>query len=327
MCDVEYLAALDKASTDPVLAGLLDSARAPFDRAEWWSLLGSDGGMKPLYAVARNDNGAALLALWQDGGTIRPLANWYTFRWRPLSTPGVDPLPLLEAIGTMLPRRAWRLVFDQVPDEDGSASALDMALRAAGWIVSREVHDSNHVLEVSKRSYADFLATRPGPLRTTLKRRSAKIICKIFSTFQEDVWHTYQEIYASSWKPEEGNPAFLRAFARAEGRAGRLRMGLAFIADRPVAAQFWTVDNGKAYIHKLAHREDARALSPGTVLSAALFAQAIDRDKVAQIDFGTGNDPYKRDWMDDIRPRYRIEALWPKAPQAWPRLARRLLRV
>ena len=47
------------------------------------------------------------------------------------------------------------------------------------------------------------------------------------------------------------------AAARAEGEA--------------VAAQFWTVEDGTAYIHKLAHLESAKALSAGTTLSAALF--------------------------------------------------------
>jgi hypothetical protein len=32
--------------------------------------------------------------------------------------------------------------------------------------------DVNHVLEVGGRSYAEYLAARPGPLRTTLKRKA-----------------------------------------------------------------------------------------------------------------------------------------------------------
>ena len=326
MSDVIYRTDLAKASSDPRLAALLASARAPFDRADWWDRLAHHGNLTPLYAHVRNDSGDALLALSECNGVIRPLANWYTFRWRPLVSPGIDPAPLLEALARALPRRGWRVTLEQVPDEDGSATALETALRRAGWAVRREAHDRNHVLPVGGRDYATFLAGRPGPLRTTLRRRSGKVYIELYNTFQDDIWQSYENIYSESWKPEEGDPALLRAFARAEGAAGRLRMGLAHVEGLPVAAQFWTVENGTAFIHKLAHREDARALSPGTVLSAALFEQAIDRDRVELIDFGTGDDPYKRDWMDDIRPRYRIDALWPGAPRAWPRLARRLMR-
>ena len=50
-----------------------------------------------------------------------------------------------------------------------------------------------------------------------------------------------------------------------------LRLGLARHVGAVIAAQFWTVENGVAYIHKLAHRESAKPLSAGTTLSAALF--------------------------------------------------------
>lgn len=326
MSKVVYRTDLDNASSDPRLAALLDSARAPFDRAEWWHLLAQDGGLDPLFATAAAGDDAAIWALTARNGVIRPLANWYTFRWRPLVSDNGGRSHLLEAIARALPHRGWRMTLEQVPDEDGSATAVEQALRRAGWRVWREPHDTNHFLKLGGRGYAAFLADRPGSLRTTLKRKAGKVFCTIFDIFHGDVWNTYEEIYASSWKPAEGNPALLRTFAEAEGAAGRLRMGLAHVDGRAVAAQFWTVESGTAFIHKLAHREDARAFSPGTVLSAAMFERVIDGDGVAEIDFGTGDNPYKRDWMDAIRPRYRIDALWPRAPHAWPHLARRLLR-
>src|SRR3546814_4203922 len=80
-------------------------------------------------------------------------------------------------------------------------------------------------------------------------------------------------------------------------------MGVARIAGEPVAAQYWTVEDGTAFIHKLAHVEDSPKASPGTLLSAALFRHVIEVDRVARVDFGTGNDAYKRDWMNRNEPR------------------------
>ena len=96
---------------------------------------------------------------------------------------------------------------------------------------------------------------------------------------------------------------------------------------KPVAAQFWTVENGVALIHKLAHDERHMQASPGTLLSAALFQHVIDVDHVDRIDFGTGNDAYKAEWMEAVRPRYRLELFWPNHPANWPHIAIRHLRA
>lgn len=94
-----------------------------------------------------------------------------------------------------------------------------------------------------------------------------------------------------------------------------------------MAAQFWTVEGGTAYIHKLAHDERFRKSSPGTLLTAAMFEHVIDRDRVDLIDFGTGDDPYKRDWMDDVRSRWSVQAWRPGAVRHWPSLALALART
>jgi CelD/BcsL family acetyltransferase involved in cellulose biosynthesis len=109
-----------------------------------------------------------------------------------------------------------------------------------------------------------------------------------------------------------------------EGAAGRLRLGLASIDGQPVAAQLWTIEDDLAFIHKLAHDPAAAAHSPGTVLTHALFAMAFDEDQVDFIDFGTGDDPYKRDWMELSDVRHRLEAYHPRAVRHWPKLGKLL---
>ena len=109
--------------------------------------------------------------------------------------------------------------------------------------------------------------------------------------------------------------------------AGALRLGLAYIDGKPVAAQFWTSENGTALIHKLAHDERHMHASPGTLLSAALFQHVIDVDKVDVIDFGTGSDAYKREWMEEVRERFRLDMFWPNHLANWPQIAIRHLRA
>ncbi len=118
----------------------------------------------------------------------------------------------------------------------------------------------------------------------------------------------------------------LRRFAEQEGAAGRLRLGIARHEGRAVAAQFWTVEDGTAFIHKLAHLEEAVPLSAGTVLTAALFERVIDRDRVEMVDFGTGDDPYKSMWMEETRRATGSNACAPATRANWIRLAKAALR-
>ncbi len=261
---------------------------------------------------------SVILPLQHANGRLEALRNWYSFAWRAIGSNG----ELLAGLANDLRKRTHRVTVWPVPDEDGSATLFADAFRRAGWQVRVERCDENHVLHVDGRSFAEYWQGRPGRMRTTLKRKAKKVDVQIFRHFKEAAWQHYEDIYAESWKPGEGAPALLRAFACAEGDAGRIRLAIAMHGHEAVAAQFWTVENGTAYIHKLAHREAHANLSAGTTLSAALFEHAMDKDGVELIDFGTGNDRYKADWMETVRPRFVIDCLDPRQPSAWPALAK-----
>lgn len=57
----------------------------------------------------------------------------------------------------------------------------------------------------------------------------------------------------------------------------------------------------------------------------AEFQHVIDIDNVGLIDFGTGDQSYKAEWMEAVRPRFRIDCLDAGQPKAWLRLAKRML--
>ena len=276
-------------------------ATGPFDRLSWYRLLEDHGpketGGEPLFALAEADYGVAALPLARRGRALES--------------------------------RTHRVALECLPGEDGSADGsagrLARAFRKAGWVAHRSVCDTNHVLDVRGRSFADYWAARPGQMRTTLKRKAKKVSVSIATDFRSEDWDAYRAIYDRSWKGEEQDAALLEAFARAEGDVGRLRMGVARHDGEPVAAQFWTVEDGTAYIHKLAYDAEHRHLSAGTTLSAALFEHVIDRDKVDMIDFGTGSDGYKRDWMDGERPRYALTCIDWRQPRGAALLAAKVV--
>ncbi|MGB7374478.1 GNAT family N-acetyltransferase [Pontixanthobacter sp.] len=293
----------------------------PFGRAEWAELLVQSGAV-PLIAAAHDGSRSAALPLMRANGRLEPLANWYNFTWEPAGSLDAE---LLRAVASALRTQTHRVTVWPVPDEHGAATMLETAFTSGGWSVTREACDHNHVLEVNNRSFDTYWASRSGRMRTTLKRKAKKVDVTLHDHFDAEAWAAYEEIYRHSWKPKEGDTAMLRAFARQEGAAGRIRLAVALNGALPVAAQFWTVENGTAYIHKLAHLEEHKQLSAGTTLTAALFKHVIDTDRVTLVDFGTGDDAYKRDWMEMDRPRYRLDCLDPRQPKAWPALAKRAL--
>lgn len=308
-------------------------AASPFDRMQWFDLLAAHGfaGEGRLDARGTAGDAAALLPLRVERpGHFESLTNWYSFAIRPLYVGAGDRAAALADLFRTLRGQGMRLSLYPVRDED--RGAISAALRTAGWWTKAAPAGDRHWLDLGDMDHDAWWESRPGALRSTVRRKEKKGVVDIaLSTrFDPDAWAAYQHIYAASWKPEEGHPALLRAFAEAESERGTFRMGLARIAGVPVAAQFWTVEDGTAFIHKLAHVEDSLKASPGTLLSAALFHHVIAIDQVRRVDFGTGNDAYKRDWMNRHEPLWRIEAFNPSRLAAWgpafKAFARNLLR-
>ncbi len=305
-----------------------DAQKSLFDRLDWLDSLHRMAlrDQSPLLLRASEGKNDLWIALMRIApGYYSALANWYNFTWRPIFGGDYDEvtrLALLRDIAMRARGHARRITLSPVPDEDGSASLLATAFEQSGWTVRMTQCDVNHYLRLNGRSFDEYWQSRHGQLRATVKRKAKKdvVSVRIETDFTPESWHDYERIYARSWKPHEGSPDFLRQLAEQEAAAGCLRLGLAYIDGQPVAAQFWTVENGVALIHKLAHDERHLNASPGTLLSAALFQHVIDVDKVAEIDFGTGDDPYKKIWMDEIRPRYKLELLWPNHVANWPRI-------
>ncbi|WP_411339100.1 GNAT family N-acetyltransferase [Sphingopyxis sp. J-6] len=293
---------------------------SPFDRGEWFDLLEAHGfaGAGRVDARGTSDGVSAWLPLRREGpGRFAGLTSWYSFSIRPLFSGFGDRAAALADLFDKLREQAARLSLYPVPDAERAAIAD--ALRAAGWWVKALPAGDRHWLDLSDMDHDGWWDSRPGALKNTVKRKAKKGVVDIalFDVFDADAWAAYEQIYAASWKPEEGDPALLRAFAEAESARGTFRMGLARIEGEPVAAQYWTVEDGTAFIHKLAHVEDSLKASPGTLLSAALFRHVIEVDGVRRVDFGTGNDAYKRDWMNRHEPLWRIEAFNPSRIAAW----------
>jgi hypothetical protein len=298
---------LDAVAADA--AGALDRAQQAslYDRLDWFRLIQAHVPPAGKLAVwrARSDGGSAWLFLAVEGNKGIAYTAWYSLRFN-----GIGERDVMTSLAEAI-RKSGLAELELAPIED--PDPLAAAFRAGGWTVRLTEKTGNWRVVVAGEDFARYWAKRPGQLRSTAKRKAkaAGLDVEIFDRFDEGAWTAYEEVYGASWKPEEGSFPFLRALAEQEGAAGTLRLGVARKDGKPLAVQLWLLEHGEATIHKLAYREDAKELSPGTILGEAMFRRAIDKDRVQVIDYGTGDDAYKRDWMEERRPLWRLQAFNP----------------
>ena len=124
----------------------------------------------------------------------------------------------------------------------------------------------------------------------------------------------YERIYNASWRDHpEPYPEFMRGLATIAAEQGWLRLGILYVDNEPAAAQFWITHAGVASIYKICYDERFGKLSLGTILTARMMEYALDVDKVSEVDYLSGDDEYKSQWMSHRRERWGLMAFNPRS--------------
>ncbi len=298
---------------------------AGFHRRAWFDMLARHcfSGQRVMIPEARIGSASAFLPLVEEKGRLSSLSNYYSFSYAPIFEGVEKPEErekLITQIAADLRQSQGRIsLYPLIDDDDGLPDMLRQAFTKAGWIAILSLAGSNHIIDVNGRKFAAYWKGRPGALRSSVRRKgkSARYRYEIHERMDTALWGEYFAIYAASWKEAEPYPDIVRAIAEEAGERGALRLGILRDGDRAVAAQLWTIEGDTACIHKIAHDTSEDARSPGTLLSHHMFAHMIDIEKVFRIDYGTGNNAYKRDWMEHARPMMRLDCFNPSHPRQW----------
>ncbi len=197
-----------------------------------------------------------------------------------------------------------------------SFKALCDGLRDSGYLVKPYFCWGNWYENTHAADFEAYLERRPSILSSTWRRKlallqksgSSKI--RQFSAGEdvEPYVAAYEAAQKASWKSAETHPEFLRSLIRLAAERNALRMGILIVDDRPAAAQFWIVWNKRALIFKLVHATAFARFSPGTLLTMHMVQSILQRDAPDEIDFGRGDDGYKKLWVASRRERWGIEA-------------------
>ena len=257
------------------------------------------------------------LAISQVHGmkTLNSLTNYYSPNFKMTGNQVVSNQDHVAAMLAAKPEIEKFDVIDFFPLYQNDAMVWQQALEATGFSAAVYPYSVNWYHDNIK-DLDHYWSLRPSILRNTLKRKQRKleqlggyqikiVAPKSLQSLKKHLAH-YHHVYYESWKIIEPFPAFIDAIVIDAWKKDELRLGLIYHQEVPVAAQIWFVSNGTAYIFKLAYRTSYRKTSVGTVLTAALIEQVIAVDRVSSIDFLTGDDNYKKDWMQSQRNLYRM---------------------
>lgn len=279
-----------------------------------------------IFVLYRDDQPVAALPLLVNeklmATRMESLSNYYTAFFEPLVRPGLkafDLVPLIKAVRRAHP---WVDSISLAP-MDPNSSVYRMLLNAmggAGLVGFRYYCFGNWYLKVDS-DWKSYLLGRKSKQRNTISRMTKKLAGDggwLELVPAEDLdrgLQAYEQVYAASWKKSEPHQDFVPGLLRTCAQRGWLRLGVAWLDGRAIAAQIWIVAHGKADIYKVAYDEAFKAYSPGTLLTAMLMQHVMEVDKVAEVDYLIGDDPYKETWMSDRRERWGIIAYNPRSPR------------
>ncbi len=303
--------------------------------AAWWRTVADTAmpdGSRARFVLVRQD-GVPLLLLPLRMGRGRDAAGSLTTPYTTLFQPPCLRLDRLVDAGLALGRRLPPVLrLDALDPGWAGWEPLLRGLRRAGRRHAWFAGFGNWHERLDGRDWAGYLADRPGALRETIRRRLGRaerdpdttIVLATDPAAVPGHLAEYEAVHAASWKAPEPFPGFAARFTTEAARAGVLRIAVLRRQGRPVAAQYWTVERGHAILHKLAHDENSRTQSPGTVLTAWTIRRLIDEEQVTMLDFGRGDDAYKRGWAAERRQRDGLVVADPLHPPGAAALLRQV---
>ncbi len=321
---------------------LPESANTLFAEGEQYSLFFSRIWLENLTAHALVEHQSILMAcvvedesflailpmMKRPQGSLSSLSNNFTTLYSLLISVNGEQDTILTCMADGLSQMPFQPIrFEPIDTNDGNMIRLRQLMESCGFQSYPYFRFYNWMHPLNGQSFDEYMAERPANLRNTIRRKQRKLEREYDYDIRlykdagiDQALVDYDAIYRASWKANEFFSDFTPGLVKCLSRLGWLRLAILYINEQPVAAQIWFVVHGKANIYRLAYNEDWKMYSPGSILTQYLMRYVIDTDKVSEIDFLTGNERYKQDWMT-VR-KERLGILFVKQPVQKNRFSR-----
>ena len=276
-----------------------------------------DGTLKALFPMMRVDR----VISWLPSRGLTYLSNFYSPVAKPIyaSRKRRERVILARAFVRCLREEStkWAAIdFNMLPRESRDFEVLREAFDSESVPHTIYFASANWIQPTSGLTAAEYTETLPSILKNTVRRRlrraqrSGDVVLHVVTDPSEVVERIddYNAVYARSWKRPEPYQQFHRRLVERLAPDGKVVLGLAYFDGRPVAAQIWLFHKNVASIVKLCYDEGYKVYSFGTILTNRLMSFAIDERDVVRIDYLSGDEAYKRDWMSVRRERWGIVA-------------------
>ncbi|GAB3100019.1 GNAT family N-acetyltransferase [Aestuariicella hydrocarbonica] len=317
---------------------LVDQSKiAVFSYDSWYEnfcrTVASSKGSVCFLCLYKKNQVAAILPMWYKkesmGGKrvnlISGLTNYYT----PIFSMSWDETLITESLAGqcflkhVMENGTWDLInLSPMPEEtvvnwQKIATQLNKA--------SFHYYVTKNMFEDEIKDFSSYMKARPSRLKNTIKRKTKKLTSlgdwhiDIITNLEDlpQALTSYHQVYNQSWKKSEPYPDFIDGLAQLGAEQNWLRLGILYIENRAVAVQFWLVERNTAYIYKLAYAREYKDYSPGTILTHRLMEHVITRDGVTKVDFLTGGEAFKLDWMTSFRNLHGIQIVNKQRPMGF----------
>ena len=299
-----------------------------FTLPEWFRLIaayGLDAGSEAFVSV--DSDSAIGIACRYDGRVLRSCTNVYScnfdlFAGRP------DPQSLRNFIRALLVAAGplARVRLEGLDPGSAHFSAILNGIRAADFVAKPYFAWANWFEPTAGMDFQQFVSTRSSRLRNTWSRKRGMVMKTSSAAFRlydrdeniEPFISAYERVREQSWKKPEPFPGFIPALIRLAASLRALRCGLLTVDGVAAAAQFWILWEGHATIYKLVHAEKFAEMSPGTLLTMEMMRRVLEEDRPLEVDFGRGDDDYKKSWLTKRRELWGIEAANPRSWRGLP---------
>jgi CelD/BcsL family acetyltransferase involved in cellulose biosynthesis len=211
--------------------------------------------------------------------------------------------------------REWDVMeLDRIPEENNVFNIFSEVISQLKLDFRTYLSARNWYLDGIDYSFSQYFENLPKKIQKDVqycRRRLGKMgdlqfQIELDSNCLDHYLDLYDKVREKSWKAPEKDKTFVREFTKLAAEKGWMRLAFLRYNDVPIACQKWVVCNQIAYIWDVLHDEDYGKHSPGKILSTEISQYVFNHDKVIEIDFMTGDEPYKKDWTPKRRERKGI---------------------